>query len=146
MKMKDSVLQRIVLSISVPAIFAIAFVQVSCDTTQRMLSGAGVPASQGTVTFGAVDNGNTDVTVRVKHLAPPSKIASDATTYVVWIQPSNGAKQNVGALALNDNLEGKLDTVTPHRRFLLTVTPEPGGRVGNPTHAPVFASWVERPE
>jgi hypothetical protein len=146
MKIKDSVLQRIVLSISVSVICAIAFVQISCDTTQQMLSSVSVPAGQGTVTFGAVDNGNTDVTIRVKHLALPSKIASNATTYVVWIQPSNGAKQNVGALALNDNLEGKLDTVTPHRRFLLTVTPEPGGRVGTPTHTPVFSSWVERPE
>jgi len=144
MKTRDSVLPRIVLSLSVSAAFAIAFPQLGCDTTHQMLSDADVPASQGTVTVGAADNGNTDVTVRVKHLAPPSKIAPAATIYVVWIQPSNGAKQNVGALALNDNLEGSLDTVTPHRQFLLTVTPEPGGRVEAPSHSPVFTSWVER--
>jgi hypothetical protein len=133
-----------VLAVFVPGILAIASAPLGCDTTQQLLSDSDVPASQGTVTVGAADNGNTDVTVRVKHLAPPAKIASDATTYVVWIQPKDGAKQNVGALALNDELEGHLATLTPHRRFLLTVTPEPGGRVMAPTHSPVFTSWVER--
>jgi hypothetical protein len=144
MKTRNPVPLRSVLSISVSAAIAIAFVQQGCDTTQQMLSDADVPASQGKVTVGAADNGNTEVTVQVKHLAPPAKIAADAKIYVVWIQPSNGEKQNVGALALNDNLEGHLRTVTPHRRFLLTVTPEPGGRVLVPSHKPVFTSSVER--
>ena len=144
MKTKPAVLRRIALAVFVPGILAIASVPIGCDTTRPMLSNAEIPAGQGTVTVGAADNGNTDVNVRVKHLAPPSKLDPEAKIYVVWIQPSNGAKQNVGALALNDNLEGSLDTVTPHRRFLLTVTPEPGGRVGAPSHTPIFTSWVER--
>lgn len=113
--------------------------------TQTMQSAAKVPASQGTIKATVGDNDNTKVSIRVKHLAPPSKIASDATIYVVWLQPRNGAKQNIGALVLNDNLEGSLDTVTPHRRFLITVTPEPGGRVSEPTHEPVFTADIEKP-
>ena len=144
MKKIESVLPRLALSFSLPALFVVAFAPLGCDTTQSMLSDSDVPASQGTVTVGAADNGNTDVTVRVKHLALPAKVASGAKIYVVWIQPTNGEKQNVGALALDDNLEGTLKTVTPHRRFLLTVTPEPGGRAKAPTHEPVFTSWVER--
>ena len=146
MKTSSPILRRVVLAVFVPVISAIAFVPLGCDTTRQMLSNADIPAGQGTVTVGAADNGNTDVSVRVKHLAPPSKLVPEAKTYVVWIQASNGLKQNVGALALNDNLEGSLDTVTPHRRFLLTVTPEPSGRVGTPSHTPVFTSWVERAE
>jgi hypothetical protein len=80
---------------------------------------------------------------RVKHLAPPSKMVSDATVYVVWIKPGDAAIQNVGALTLNENLEGRLDTVTPHRRFMVSVTPEPGARGAQPTHEAVFTSSVE---
>ncbi len=109
-----------------------------------MRSGAGVPASQGTVKASLADNGNTAVAVRVKHLAPPSKVESDATVYVVWIQPRNADIQSVGAMTLNDELEGSLDTVTPHSRFTLTVTPEPSARVAYPSHDPVFSSEVER--
>jgi hypothetical protein len=111
-----------------------------------MVSAAGVPASQGTVSATKGDNGNTHLSLKVKHLAPPSKVSPDAAVYVVWLQPRNGEVQNIGALTLNDNLEGSLVTVTPHRRFRITVTPEAGGQVALPTHEPVFTSDIERPE
>src|SRR5688572_19057738 len=81
--------------------------------TQTMTSGSGVPAAEGTVRSSEGDNGNTNVAVRVNHLAPASKVASDATVYVVWIQARNGTVQNVGALRLDDDLEGTLETMTP---------------------------------
>jgi hypothetical protein len=90
------------------------------------------------------DNGNTDLSVRVEHLAPPSKIVSDATVYVVWIQPADAVIQNVGAMKLNKHLEGRLDTVTSQSRFKLTVTPEAGPSGSQPTNEPVFTSDVER--
>ena len=110
---------------------------------QAMHSASEVPASQGTVKATTGKNGNTDLSIRVKHLAPPSKIVSDATVYVVWIQPKDGDKQNIGALVLNDNLEGSLDTVTPHSRFSVSVTPEASGRAAQPGNAPVFTYEVE---
>jgi hypothetical protein len=71
-------------------------------------------------------------------------MASDATVYVVWVQPRNTSRQNVGALVLNDNLEGSLNTVTPHSEFTLSVTPEPSGQVEVPTHQAVFTAEVAR--
>jgi hypothetical protein len=109
-----------------------------------MHSGYGVPASEGTVNATEGDNGNTNLEIRVKHLAQPSQVASDATVYVVWVQPRNAPRQNVGALVLNDNLEGQLDTVTPHIQFTVSVTPEPSGHVEEPTHQPVFTAEVVR--
>jgi hypothetical protein len=50
----------------------------------------------------------------------------------------------VGALKVDADLVGKLDTTTPHRTFTLTVTPEPSARMAAPTHAPVFTSEVNR--
>lgn len=129
----------------IPALLVIASVSMACGSpTQPMNSGAAVPASEGTVRATDGDNGSTNVELRVKHLAPPAKVASDATVYVVWVQARNASRQNVGALNLNDDLEGSLDTTTVHRQFELSVTPEPSARVARPTHDPVFTSHVNR--
>lgn len=132
------------------AITVLVGAQLACEKVmfwrpkpQAMHSAEGVPASEGTVRVSDGDNGNTKVSIRVKHLAPPSKIAADSTVYVVWIQPVEGESQNVGALTLSEDLEGSLDTLTPHRRFKLSVTPEPNGQVAAPSHEPVFTYNVE---
>lgn len=129
-------------------ILALLVLPASCakPPPRDMVSGEGVPASQGTVEATAGANGNTNLEIRVKHLAPPEKVAADATVYVVWIQPRGAAHQSVGALRLNSDLEGTLATVTPHRRFLVMVTPEPSGQVAEPSHEPVFTSDVDRDE
>lgn len=144
MSSRNSIVRPTVLAVALPAIAALSAALPGCARTQTMQSSLGQPASEGTVKATEGDNGNTNLTIKVKHLAPPSRIAPDATVYVVWIQPGNGARQSVGRLTLNDNLEGTLNTVTPHRRFALTVTPEPSGQVAHPTHPPVFVSQVER--
>lgn len=110
---------------------------------QVMHSAASVPASKGTVKTTKGDNGNTNVAIRVEHLALPSRIVSDATVYVVWIQPMGGEKQNVGALTIDKDLEGRLDTVTAHHRFSVMVTPEPSGQATQPSNEAVFTTNVE---
>jgi hypothetical protein len=131
------------------AVLALVGTQAGCgmfgggDKEQTMHASSSSPAAQGTVKTSEADNGNTNLSVRVKHLAPPSKMRSDATVYVVWIQPGEAAIQNVGAMTLNDDLEGRLDTVTPHSSFTVTVTPEPGAQGAQPTHDAVFTTNVE---
>ena len=147
MRSRDSTTHRIVVSVAMPILAVLAVMLIGCASNpQPMHSAAAVPASQGTVKATKGDNGNTIVDIRVKHLATPSKVAADATVYVVWIQPVNGAIQNVGAMVLDGNLDGTLNTVTPPARFKLTVTPEPGPAVAAPTHDPVFTADVERTE
>jgi hypothetical protein len=111
---------------------------------QTMITSGESPAGEGTVEATKGDNDNTKLEVRVKHLPAPSKLADDASVYVVWIRPSNGEAQNVGALQVDKDLVGKLETTTPHKRFTLTVTPEPSARMAAPTHKPVFRSEVSR--
>lgn len=146
MRSQDSIVRRVVLAIAMPMLAVLAVMQIGCGTTRQpmMHSAVGVPASEGTVSATKGDNDNTIVTVRVKHLALPAKMASDATVYVVWIQPPDGAIQNVGAMVLDEDLVGTLNTVTPHHRFKLIVTPEPNGAVAQPSHEPVFTTDVER--
>lgn len=132
------------------ALSALVGAQVGCQKMmfwrsdpQVMHSGTGVPAGEGTVRVSEGDNGNTKVSIRVKHLAPPSKIEANSTVYIVWIQPMDGNRQNVGALAVDKDLEGSLDTLTPHRRFKISITPEPNRQVAEPSHEPVFTYNVE---
>jgi hypothetical protein len=133
-----------ILATAMPLGIGLVSMLIGCNKPQAMVSAPGVPASQGTVKVSKSDNGNTKIEVHVKHLAPPFKVAPNASIYVVWLQPREGAKLNIGALALNDNLEGKLETMTPHRHFQISVTPEAGGHVDAPTHEPVFTASVER--
>ena len=139
---------RVGMTAAAAAVLALVGTQAGCmfgggDKEQTMHASSSSPAAQGTVKTSVADNGNTALSVRVKHLAPPSKMGSDATVYVVWIQPGDAAIQNVGAMTLNDNLEGRLDTVTPHHRFTVSVTPEPGAQGAQPTHEAVFTTSVE---
>jgi hypothetical protein len=144
MRLLTSIVWRVLLvTAAVPAVAAVG-VQTACSKPQAMHSGQGVPASQGTVRATSGDHGNTKLTIRVKHLAPPWKMAPEATLYVVWVHAPDAASQNVGALTLNANLEGRLDTVTPHRRFRLTITPESNGQAALPSHEPVFTATIDR--
>ena len=49
-------------------------------------------------------------------------------------------------MTLTENLEGSMETTTPHHRFTVLVTAEPGPQASQPTSAPVFTSEVERTE
>lgn len=120
------------------------FATAGCHKTHAMSASAAVPASEGTVRATEGADGNTDVTLWVKHLATPSKVQPDATVYVVWFQPRSGVAQNVGAMAVDDNLDGRFDGSTAHRQFAVTVTPEPHGEVATPSHASVFSTQVDR--
>jgi hypothetical protein len=118
-----------------------------CATfTQPLQSGETTLGAEGTVHAVTGANGNTQLTLKVKHLAPASKVSPGATGYIVWVQPRGGPPQNVGSMKLSENLEGSMETTTPHHRFTVLVTAEPGPQASQPTTAPVFTSEVERTE
>lgn len=130
---------------SVPLVSSVLLVAAFL-TTQPMQQGRGTPASEGSTEAHADSPGNTALTIRVAHLAPPVRVAADAQVYVVWVQPMDAAPSNVGVLELAKDLTGSLTTLTPHRRFGVLVTPEPSGQVDKPTHPAVFSAQVVRTE
>lgn len=118
-------------------------------------AGSQNPASQGEVKTKLTSDNNTEVTVTVKHLAPPAKLAQGATTYVVWARPTgvpiaredkaatyperhavSGQTEkgvyNLGGLKISKDLDGQLETVTPFHSFELFITPEPSSAVTTP--------------
>jgi len=108
-----------------------------------------VPAAEGTVTVQEGDNGNYKVNLNVKHMAPPEKVATGASSYVVWLRPlaadqKGQTAQNMGALAVNKDLEGNLTTVTPYRQFDLFVTAEPVPNSTTPTGEQLLTTTVRK--
>jgi len=141
---RSSAVRGVVLVVTLLAVVAFGATQLGCGSPREMRSARGVPATQGTVSATEGDNGDTNLSIRMRHLASPQQVAREATVYVVWVQPSYYPRQNMGTLTLSGNLEGSLDTVTPHSRFMVSVTPESSGLADLPTHAPVFVDDVDR--
>lgn len=115
-----------------------------CASGYEMVRADIVPAADGSIEAKVADNGNVALAIVVDHLAPPGRIAPNATVYVVWATPAaeGGTAQNVGALRLDGKLKGKLKTVTPHRDFTVTVTPEASPEVQVPTGPAVLSRRI----
>ena len=94
-----------------------------------------VPGAQGTAEVSTTDDGNTKIDLVVQHLAPPEDINAGSTVYVVWVQGiAVGAEpQNLGALKVDDKLNGSMTAVTNLRSFDLYVTAESSQATTTPT-------------
>lgn len=128
---------------------ATALLAVSCShfmsSTSTPLSTAaeGIPAAQGEVKTAKAKNDNTTLTVTVQHLAPPGRVANGATTYVVWAQPDGTeTPQNIGALKVDDKLNGSLMSVLAYDSFKVFITAEPTAQVTEPTGGELLAANV----
>lgn len=104
------------------------------------------PGAQGTVEAREGDNGNTEIDLKVKHLAEPGKIAPGAQTYIVWARSRepNRPIQNLGALIPSRDLEGELKAMTPLRDFEVIVTPEPSAQETKPTNPTILSTSIRR--
>jgi hypothetical protein len=113
--------------------------QVRMTVTEQM------PAAEGNVKVSEADNENTALEVTVRHLASPEKIAPQATTYVVWARARGAdSAQNLGALRVDDDLQGTLETVTPLRTFELFITAEASATSQSPSTPRLLTASVER--
>jgi len=114
-----------------------------------MLASPRVPAATGEVSVKDADNGNVKLEVQVKHMAPPEKVATGASSYVVWLKPlatgnENEQPQNLGALAVNKDQEGEVNTTTSYRQFDLFVTAEPQAGSTAPTGEQLLSTTIRR--
>ncbi|MEO9185163.1 MAG: hypothetical protein ABI467_16820 [Kofleriaceae bacterium] len=113
--------------------------------TFKFVGSSAAPAAEGSAEVTAGPNGNSRLMVTVRHLAPPERLVPGATAYVVWVTPvADGTPQNVGALRLDSNLTGTLDTVTPLHDFVMTVGVEADPMAQKPTNTPVITSTISR--
>lgn len=121
------------------------FVAGCASSPQIMSADSRVPAAQGEVKSKEESNGNTHLKVKVKHMAKPNAVEPMAQTYVVWAQDNTntGNVQNLGALQVNDNLEGEIEALTPMKRFDVFITAEPVATAQYPTGVKTLWTTVE---
>lgn len=122
----------------------------ACSTTRTFpLSGSSaVPAAQGQVAASVGENGNTRLDIEVRHLAEPSKLSPGATQFVAWAQPTEPGTQpqSLGALNVDSDLTGRLQTVTPLKNFTLLISPERPGTTQWGSTTPVLTAHISRSE
>lgn len=109
-----------------------------------LVNGPQTPAAEGRITTDDGSNGNLKLAIEVKHLALPEKVSPGATLYTVWVQPAGAPPQNIGALRVDAELTGRLETLTPLREFDLFITTEADQTVPAPTGPRVLSAAVSR--
>lgn len=108
----------------------------------HMNSAQEVPAAHGTIQATTTDNGNTKLDIKVRALAMPSALTPPQGTYVVWIQPPGHNPVNEGALKVDGNLKGEMETTTPYKDFKVFITGEKFAQVQQPSGPTVLTAQV----
>ena len=91
------------------------------------------PSAMGDVDLSKDKNGNTNVSLRVEHLAKPTLLTPPANLYVVWFQEPGSEPENQGQLQVGNDLKGQLKTTTPFHNFDVFVTAETDPTVKTPS-------------
>lgn len=130
-------------------VVAVCFGFVACSSTgtiRKLETSSVIPGAQGELKVSEGDNRNTKLELEVKHLAKPTALPTGASSYVVWVRPfsATGEAQNLGALRVDDDLTGRLESVTPFPQFSLFVTAESASTVTRPSGDPLLWTNVSR--
>ena len=87
-------------------------------------------------------NGNTEVKIKVRHLAKPEGLTPAKSVYVIWIQQTGGTAERAGLLKVNSKLEGSFETTTPFKGFDVVITAEDDPNVKSPSGPEVLRGSV----
>ena len=125
---------------------AIAFLLTTAAWSRedRLTNTGLTPAAQGKVTTSTDRNGNTEVEVKVEHLATPQSLTPARQTYLVWVQPRGQQAQLLGALRVNSDLQGSLKGTTTFKDFEVLVTAEDNTKPDIPSDSVILKGTVER--
>jgi hypothetical protein len=116
-------------------------------TTYTMGSSEEIPAARGKVRLRNTKNGNVEIKLSVQHLAPPGRIVPGAQVFVVWVRglAPGSVAQNLGALIVDKNLNGKLKAVTAMPSFDLFMTCEQSQTASVPASLELLAVHYSSP-
>lgn len=132
------------IGIVIVALAAVA-TSLGCGGRQFVMQGADRAAgADGRISIEQLEGGNYQVEVQAENLLPPTRLAEDLTTYVVWFQPPDQQPQRVGVLAYNpEERSGRMMATTAHPTFQVIVTGETAANVGAPSEQVAFRGTVE---
>ena len=136
---------RIALAIFVAALAVTTF---AC-TAQRTAVMAGSERAVGADARLVVeqgDHGNYIIELEAQNLPPANRIADNATTFVVWVQPPEQSPSRVAVLAYDEDARtGEASATTMSTSFDVLVTAETAADVPAPSDLVVFRTTIEAP-
>ena len=106
----------------------------SIAKTMPLAPSSQIPAAEGKAQLHKTKNGNVEIKLTLKHLAPPERIVPGSNVFMVWVRglAPDAQAQNLGALRVDKNLNGKLKSTTALSSFDLFITCEPSQTVTVP--------------
>ena len=110
----------------------------------KLVNTGTAPAAEGKVITDNDRNGNTGVTVEVKHMATPQSLTPPKQTYLVWVQPRGKDPELLGALRVNEGLQGSLKATTTYKDFDILITAEDNMKPEMPSGMVILKGSVER--
>lgn len=110
----------------------------------KLVNTGTAPAAEGKVITDNDRNGNTGVDVQVKHMATPQSLTPPKQTYLVWVQPRGKDPELLGAIRVNDGLEGSLKATTTYKDFDILITAEDNMKPEMPSGMVILKGTVER--
>lgn len=124
------------------------FTALLCGTAMEaktfpLTSSEAVPAASGKVDVHKDKNGNTELTLKVDHVARPGMLTPPATAYVVWFQDQSGPASNQGQLKIDKSLKGEFKASTRLQNFDLFVTAETDPLTNSPSGATVLKTKIQ---
>jgi len=109
----------------------------------HMIADPSVPAAAGTVHAERdKDNRNTKLEIKVEHLARPASLNPPASTYLVWVRPTDRDATKEGAIGVDKDLKGEVHVVTVSKDFDVFITPEQSESVTVPSSTQVLRAHV----
>jgi hypothetical protein len=104
------------------------------DGRYVVIGSARASSTSGTVEVDELDGENTQVSVHLEFLHPPSHIDPSLGQYVVWFVPKAGATVRGGALKFDPaQRTGNLTATSPFRHFAVKITAERPGTAKAPS-------------
>jgi hypothetical protein len=102
--------------------------------TMALTSSPQIPAAEGKARLHKTKNGNIEIKIAIKHLAPPERIVPGANVFMVWVRglAPDAQAQNLGALRVDKKLNAKMTAITALPSFDLFITCEPSQAVTTP--------------
>lgn len=110
----------------------------------RLTNTGTAPAAEGKVISDNDRNGNTGLDIEVKHMATPQSLTPARQTYLVWIQARGKEPELLGALRVNENLEGHLKAATAYKTFDILITAEDSMKPEAPSSSVILKGTIER--
>lgn len=119
---------------------------LACATTEPFRDAPGQPAAVAEARIKLDENGNTQVSLEVAHLAKPEKLTPPRSTYVLWAESTFGRNVLLGRLRVDDNLEARWQGSVPFDRFRLIISAEDHATPEHPTSPFVMATDFIEPD